>query len=329
MDIRETIKSIIGFSKDMQDIAKLISKSKRIGILGHREPDMDCIGSQIALTEALKKIGKDAYSINNGPFDKNMSEYIDYFVDSQKQDTDLFIVVDNSSIDRISSDNKIDLTKTVVIDHHFTNTGYGIVNYVDDSFVSASEMVFILIAYIDISLLDKSIVQMILNGILSDNGYYKHIRTDKYFSLMATYMLVSLGGDPKLSYSKMFCNNVTNEVKLLGLALERLETDLDSKVVWSYISESDKKLYNADIGSSGIFKEMMSIKKGKVFVFFKITESENKVSVSLRSDDDIDVATIAAMFGGGGHKVASGVMITGTYDEVKNKILSAVSKLFI
>ncbi|HBD95827.1 MAG: hypothetical protein A2015_09580 [Spirochaetes bacterium GWF1_31_7] len=327
MNLKEKIAKIVDFDPNMIKIADLIQKSKKIAILGHADPDIDCIGSQISLQKALCNLGFNAYTVNNGPFENNLSSYKDLFIPEVLENTDLIIVVDNSSVDRISSNKKIDLSKTVVIDHHYTNSGYGLINFVNENYVSASEMVFILLAYMNVDFSDKEITQWLLNGILSDNGYYRHIRVDKFFSLIASYFLIELGADPSSAYKNMFCNSSVNDVKLLGLLLNRIESTKNELIVSTWINDEDKNRYLSSVSSLFLFKEMMTIKNAKIFIFYKIIENENKVIVSLRSDEEYNVAAVAEQLGGGGHKVAAGASVQGSYAEVKEKVLSIINDL--
>ena len=157
---------------------------------------------------------------------------------------------------------------------------------------------------------------------LADNGY-RHIRTNKFLSLLNSYLLISMGADPHLTYKEMFINNNSNNVRLLGLLLNRIEGFNDDTIITTHITEKDIEEYHGKVTSLFIFKEMMSIKSGKIFILFKPIDSENKVIVSFRSEEGYDVSLIAQKFGGGGHKVASGASIVGTYEEVKAKVLEA------
>ncbi len=58
-----------------------------------------------------------------------------------------------------------------------------------------------------------------------------------------------------------------------------------------------------------------------------VEQTEARVKISWRSKVGYDVSAIATSFGGGGHKQAAGAMITGTLDEVKDKVLSATRVL--
>jgi len=57
------------------------------------------------------------------------------------------------------------------------------------------------------------------------------------------------------------------------------------------------------------------------------TEPSSQYHVSLRSDGAVDVAEIAASFGGGGHYSAAGFTIKSTLPDIKSKILNLAEQL--
>ncbi|HPP05626.1 MAG TPA: bifunctional oligoribonuclease/PAP phosphatase NrnA [Spirochaetota bacterium] len=310
-------------SKILKIIKKEIKKAKKIAVIGHVNPDGDCIGSQLALAEALKLLHKEVTCINEGEFE---TEYAKMFKDFFKtnieyKDYDLYIIVDTSSKSRIGNLEKdVDFSKSIVIDHHLKNANFGKINWVAEDFISCSEMIFLLFYYLKIDLSKNNINQFLLNGILSDNGYFQHIRINKFFSLFASYYLIESGANPKKSYDIMFCNNTLETEKLFSLVLSRISYYKTENLVWTYLLYNDKK-ENAEISSGMIFREMMSLKNVKISVYFK-TYEDGKVSISFRSTDDINVAKIAEFFGGGGHKVASGASLYGDFEEIKDKVLN-------
>ena len=315
-------------------LADQIRSASRIAVVGHVNPDGDCIGCQLGLRGGLISLGKDVTIINDGPFDNSYTRnYVDKFCQSSdicsKTDFDLFIVADSSSAERVAiAEDKIDLKRTIIIDHHQSGTNFGKTAWIDDRFVSASEMVFILLSFMGVTF-SASLAQALLDGVLSDNGYYQHIRTHKYGSLYISFLLISYGGDPNLSYRRMFCNNTLDTEKLFSKILGRTESLCDGKILWSYIYKSDRNIggQTIDFNSGMIFRDMLSVKGMKVAVFFKIDEDEHEVNISFRSTDDIDVAAVAGELGGGGHKVAAGCTVKGDFDTVKNKVLNMVSKI--
>ncbi len=318
----------------LNSLAEQIKAASRIAVVGHVNPDGDCIGCQLGLRGGLSILGKNVTIINDGPFDNSYTRnYADKFCQSSdigsKNDFDLFIVADSSSAERVAiAEDKIDFNRTIIIDHHQSGTNFGKTAWIEDSFVSASEMVFILLSYLGVNFTPQ-LAQALLDGILSDNGYYQHIRTHKFGSLYTSYLLIGYGGDPNLSYRRMFCNNTLDTEKLFSKILGRTESLCGGKILWSYIYKSDRNIggQTIDFNSGMMFRDMLSVKGLKVAVFFKIDEDENEVNISFRSTDDIDVAAVAGELGGGGHKVAAGCTVKGDFDTVKNKVLNMVTKI--
>ncbi|HPO51142.1 MAG TPA: DHH family phosphoesterase, partial [Spirochaetota bacterium] len=186
MEIKEILKK---YSKELTQIKNMIDKSQKIAIIGHVNPDGDCVGSQLGLQYALKIIGKDAVVINEGEF-KGVyrTNFKNYFLPDINEDYDLYIILDTANKERIGDlYKKIDIDKTIVIDHHITNNNFGSINWVSDHFISASEMVFLLILSMNIDISNGEGVQFLLNGLLSDNGFFQHIRTNKYLSLLISH----------------------------------------------------------------------------------------------------------------------------------------------
>ena len=329
MKIKEILKK---YDKELKKIEKMIIKSNNIAIIGHINPDGDCVGSQLGLKKALEKIGKNVTVINEGVFKgifkTNFQQFFEPDID---RDYDLFIVLDTANKERIGNlYKKVDIDKTIVIDHHITNNNFGKLNWVSDDFISASEMVFLLILKMGINISNSDGVQYLLNGLLSDNGFFQHIRTNKYLSLLISHKMIEMGADSKKSYDLMFCNNSIHTLKLFSLVLSRVTSENNGQILWSYLYEQDKKSNNGiDFESGMVFREMMFVVGVKVAVFFKVSEDEKKVEISFRSTDNVDVSQVASYFGGGGHKVAAGVSIEGDFETVKSKVLDRLNQILL
>ncbi len=330
MDIKSTIETVKGFPKEIAEIAKELDKAGKLMILGHKNPDMDCIGSQVSLALAMRERGKEIIIYSNGPFHSYMKDYEKLYTNKVENidDIDLFVVVDTSSLNRIDVDFELPLEKVIVLDHHVTNENFGKVNYIDSDLISATEIIFMLLVFMDYSFdQNKTVVQILLDGILSDNGYYKHIRSDKYMSLIFTYLLISKGANPKETYDKIYVNNSIDEIKLLGKILNRIDSLKNNQIIYTYQTDNDENGL-VHVSSALLFQQMTSIKTGKIFVYFKVNEAENKVIISMRCSPEYDVGSIANSFGGGGHKVAAGATIPGDYETVKKKVLNKILEVY-
>ena len=331
MDIKSTIETVKGFPKEIAEIARELNNAKKIIIFGHKNPDMDCIGSQVSLALAMRERGKEVIIYSNGPFHSYMADYEKLYTNKVENidDIDLFVVVDTSSLNRIDVDFELPFEKVIVLDHHVTNENFGKVNYIDSDLISATEIIFMLLVYMDYSFeKNKTVVQILLDGILSDNGYYKHIRTDKYMSLIFTYLLISKGANPKETYDKMYVNNNIAEIKLLGKILDRIESLKGDQIIYTYQTDNDENESGVQVSSALLFQQMTSIKTGKIFLYFKVNTVENKVIVSMRCSPEYDIGSICNIFGGGGHKVAAGATISGDYETVKKKVLDKILEIY-
>ncbi|HOV14912.1 MAG TPA: DHH family phosphoesterase, partial [Spirochaetota bacterium] len=226
MEIKDVLKK---YDKELTQIKKMIEKSSSIAIIGHINPDGDCIGSQLGLYSALKKIGKNVSVINEGVF-KGIykSNFQHLFISEIDKNYDLYIVLDTANKERIGNlYKKIDIEKTIVIDHHITNNNFGKANWVSDNFISASEMVFLLILKMEIDITHSDGIQYLLNGLLSDNGFFQHIRQQKSLSLLISHKMIEMGADSKKSYDLMFCNNSLDTIKLFSIALSRITPEMN------------------------------------------------------------------------------------------------------
>lgn len=304
-----------------------IKNSKNVAIVGHLDPDGDTIGSQLGLKYYLESAGYNTTAINQGPFELNLKKYNNEFVKSIDREYDLYIVLDTPDLKRIGKiEKKIEKKKTIVIDHHFTNTRFGAINWINEAFVSTAEMVFLLIIKLGFKPDNIKANQFLLNGIVSDTGFFQHIRKEKNFALLASYILIQNGADPALSYNELYGQKTLENKKFLALILSRIEPYDEGEILWTYITKDDRKRFkNTQLESFFVFREMLTIDTAKVSILFK--EFDDRVEVSFRSFDKVDVATLAKEFGGGGHKAASGVVFNkNTLKDIKDYVLKKTSE---
>ena len=126
-----------------------ILKAKRIGLSFHTSPDGDALGSTLALLNALRYIGKDAYIISRDVIPDNFSylsfsEEIDGETTKPDKDTDLVIVLDCGNVERISADLSEYKGTLIDLDHHVSNENYGHINFVDTQAAATCELSYLL-----------------------------------------------------------------------------------------------------------------------------------------------------------------------------------------
>jgi len=114
-------------------------------------------------------------------------------------------------------------------------------------------------------------------------------------------------------------------IKLLGLCLTTLEITPDGKIA---TIELPKRFF-AEAGASpedteGIVNYGRMIEGVLVSALLKEIDAKS-TRVSMRAKPGVDVQAVAAMFGGGGHKAASGCTMPFALGEAKAKLVSILS----
>ncbi len=147
-------------------------------------------------------------------------------------------------------------------------------------------------------------------GILTDTGFLRFPNADARVYEDATE-LVKLGGKPHKISSMILENKRIEQFHLFADVLEKMKTELDGKLVYSYITQDMYKKHGCtDEDSSGFVHELRSIRGVEVAVMFMEIRPK-LVHVSMRSKEWFDLSQFAKSIGGGGHPRAAGASIEG------------------
>lgn len=313
----------------LDDILVEMNKAQKIVIMAHETPDGDAIGSMLSMYLALKKLGKEADVIIK-EFPRTFSflpgaDKVKTNSDTEKYD--LAISLDCADLKRLVGREYFEKAKkTIVIDHHSTNTMYGDLNFVNPVSPACCEILAGMFEYFDISI-DANLGSCILTGIITDTGGFKYASvTSETFEFTAE--LLRKGVNVSDIYQRVLETRTKANFELLRRATNRLEFLEDGKIVFTYINKKDEEEVNAEIGDhEGIVENGRSIEGVKVSVFIREKE-ENVYKVSMRTgnNSNINVSDICYIFGGGGHPRAAGAVVTGTVEQVKEKLVKEIKK---
>ena len=312
----------------MNSIIDRILICDNIMVFTHISPDGDAIGSSLALAGAIRSLGKNVFvNIPEFPTFFNYLKLSELVDDGVQKPCDLVVVVDTSSIDRIGfGDYVFDKDKTIVIDHHATNSLYGSVNYVDSNSSSCCEIIYELISKMNIDI-TQDIGESLLTGILTDtNGYLNSNVNSRTFDISSK--LVSLGVDIHKLYYRLLVSISRISFELRKRVYNRLEFFNDNRIAFSYLTNQDIIESSATTSDyEGMVEIGRSIEGVQVSVFVRETELGYKVSI--RSILDVSSADIATVFGGGGHICASGCLINDSLDNVKEMLVKTIGEFLI
>jgi len=308
------------------EIADAIRARQRFVIVSHVRPDGDAIGSQLAMTLALRAMGKTVRAVSR---DKPPAPMLVFpgvsaieIADRVDDPGDAVIVMECGDLKRTGIDG-LERGFVINIDHHPGNTNYGAMNWFDISAAACGEMVFDIIRALGVPL-TTDIATHIYIAILTDTGsfHYSNI-TPRTFDICRH--CVEAGVSPPAVARSIFDSNNLGRLKLFGAVLSRMQLDDSGRIATVYV---DQRLAT-DCGGTyddteGLINLPLTVKEIRASAFFKEL-GPALYRVSLRSKGAIDVAAVAKQFGGGGHKNASGCAIEGDYLTARASLLAAMA----
>ena len=309
------------------DFKKIICNSNSIGIAGHVRPDGDCVGSTLAVYNYIKdNYPEKDVRIYLEPI-PNIFKFLkraDEIRSDYKDDVvfDLFIAEDCGDLGRLgqaaSYFSKAD--RTMCIDHHVSNQVFADDNYIFPDASSTCELVFELIGAENIN---KDIAECLYTGMVHDTGVFQYSCTSSKTMDIAGQLMEMDIDYPKI-VDETFYTKTYNQNKILGQALLKSQLHFGGACISSIITREDMQKFDVlPKHLDGIVNQLRVTKGVKVALFIYENE-DGTFKGSLRVNGNIDVAEIAACFGGGGHVKAAGFTIDGPIEETINEVLDVI-----
>ena len=314
----------------MKDLAAAIKKYDDLLICMHVDPDGDTIGSACALSLILEGLKKKYIIYSPDPiphiyrFIKNTDKTVKTLDDNKKYGA--VIAVDCGDIKRIAGGAKIRGLGDVLIniDHHEDNTMFGDINHVKQG-SSTGEIIYDLAQELKVKI-DTDMANALYAAIITDTGSFRYNNTTaKVFETAAA--LTRCGVSPNEIANRLYDSRTMSEIKMLGRALEKIESFSDGSIALIALTQEDVAACGATPEEMrGIVDHIRSLKDVEIAIFMRETE-KNRIKVNFRSKT-FNIQQIAKALGGGGHKRASGVVLEGSLDEVKNKVIGTAKSIW-
>jgi len=314
----------------LKKLKEYIDTYDRFVIIGHIDPDGDCISSILSLTYGLRRLKKFVIPAIDSKCPAvyegfQPASQIFFSTDINLEDFDAIITVDSSSPDRMGKYLALAGEKpNFVIDHHVTNDKWGDLTWLDVEASSAAEMVYRFLENMGIDF-DPILATINLLGIQTDTGFFKYTNTG-WQVMEISAELIKRGANAPFNASLILENNRVEEFYLLSEMSKKIVLTLEGKLIYSYITlnmlEKTGCTYE---DATGLIGELRSIKNVETAILF--TEmKEEEIKVSFRSKKWFDVATIAREYGGGGHQRASGCTLYQTIEKSIEEIVQKTIK---
>ncbi len=314
----------------LEKIVESISRSPRILIGSHINPDGDNLGSSLGLYKALSLLKKDVsiLEVDTIPEDYLFLPAIDDIQAIEEEEGDyIFIALDSADIDRLGRNKDLALkSKTLInIDHHGSNPAYGDLNYIDSKASATGELVYLLIKELDKELvLNKEVASCLYTAISTDTGSFMYSNTTSRTHRIAAELLKS-GIDTNSINVSLYQNKPYSKVKLFNRVMSDLRSYKDGRVLLGRVLDSDlEKTGTTKEDTEGLVEEIRNIKSVELAILLK--EGEDRTRVSLRSKNYVDCASIAASFNGGGHVRAAGCSIYENIDDAEKLLIKEIEE---
>jgi phosphoesterase RecJ-like protein len=305
---------------DRKHTADLLRNASRVLILGHANPDGDCIGSMAALRLALEALGKQADAWADDPVPLKYR-----FLDSllQKPDPvcnnswDLAVCVDTPCVSRLGIDPSLlpSGLPVLCIDHHRVCKEEFDFVYEDTGQSAVGCMLYDLFEDIGAPLTTK-MAEALYAAIVTDTGCFTN-RNTNVRAFQISVELINAGADPGTLAEYIYLSASVDQLRVLGEVLNSLELLSGGKGALMYLSDATRRKCGAENADTENFVNYArSIYGVKVAAMLIETEDGKSVRISLRSKDHSDdVRTFAENLGGGGHPCAAGATAPGSLEK--------------
>jgi phosphoesterase RecJ-like protein len=301
----------------LDEVGQLLKTSERIVILSHRQPDGDTIGANLALRMALQQWKKSPISACIDPppeYTLLLSGVYDFVNDFDTNAVDLLIAVDCGAhyMTRFHEKKPEILSKKIPflnIDHHPSNDHFGTHNLVHETAAAACFTVYHLLKYLNFTI-TREMATCLLLGLYFDTGSFMHSNTTPEVLEMAQD-LMNKGADFKKIVKGMFHTNTVGQLRLWGRILTRARLNQQGAVVSAVTNQDIQECGASSEEVGGVIDFLNAVPESK-FSLLLSEDGRGNVKGSLRTqNENIDLSQLAGLFGGGGHKKASGFSIPG------------------
>ena len=297
--------------------ATALREATTIALACHVNPDADALGSMLGLSNHLRSMGKTTVcSFPNEPFESprwaSLLPGTDALVPPKDfpKGPSIMVTCDVASMDRLAmlAPAAVRAKQLIWIDHHVSNEGLGTIPLIYPKASSTCEVVWRLLGRLggDIGV---DTAACLYAGLVTDTGRFQYqavtpetIRLGaalREFAFDHTRLVQALYEDNSLAY-----------LRLLAVALDRVTLETEADLLWTYLTQAD--LSSAGVPANetdDLIDVVRTAREADVTAVFK-QQRDGRFKVSLRSKGDHDVATVAAGFGGGGHRLAAGYTST-------------------
>jgi bifunctional oligoribonuclease and PAP phosphatase NrnA len=313
---------------------EIVKSNQRFVLTSHIRPDCDALGSELGMAGVLCTLGKSVRIVNGQATPPNLA-----FIDPQKQigvigqtvkpgelsDTDVVMVLDTSAWVQLGP--MADFIrgfpgKKIIVDHHVSEDDLGAELFKETTAEATGRLVVEAAAKLGVKL-TREIATPLFAAIATDTGWFRFASASAGTYSIAE-KLIDAGADPAAIYNALYEQDTLGRMKLRGLVLTRIETELNGRLAHTYVLKDDFAQVNAlPSDTEDVVNSALAIGGTEVAVIF-VEQQSGGFKISFRSRSSVNCSKIAETWGGGGHKAAAGAFVKGPFAEVQPQVLEVV-----
>jgi bifunctional oligoribonuclease and PAP phosphatase NrnA len=310
----------------MHEILQRIDEASHIVVIAHMNPDADSLGSASALYTHLLRLHK---KVSFFCATKNLSQkfacipWFEKIKESYPSSADLAIALDCGTLQRLGVDVECDL---INIDHHQSNNFFGRYNLVDVSCISTTAVLYNFFEENNI-LINPKMATALYAGLLDDSKGFVGEGVDG-----TTFAVLNALIEHKAEYKS--CNRSLRRyaslasLRLKGLMLQNMQLLHNARLCVFCVDIEDMKATGAlGMDCESALDESLYLPTVSISLLFK-ENKDGSIKCSLRSQNGYDIAPIASLYNGGGHKNRAGFILDTSYtlQSAKEEIINLIEK---
>jgi phosphoesterase RecJ-like protein len=324
---------------DWKRFADIVQASRRFLLMSHVRPDADALGSELGMAGVLQALGKQTTIVNahapppNLRFLDTKNQLKTLGLDAQPEsltDFDVLMILDTSAWAQLGAMGEIlrgSTARKVCVDHHVSQDDLGAEMFKDTTAEATGRLVVDAARHLNVKLTPE-IATPLFAAIATDTGWFRFgSASGDTYRCAAT--LVDAGARPSSIYKNLYEQDTLARLKLIGRTLDKAATEKNGRLIYTTISQEDFAATGAVPSDSEDIINMMLQVGGTEVAVICVELATGGVKFSFRSrmgadGKQIDVAKVAEIFAGGGHKAAAGATLNEPCSTARAKVLDAV-----
>ena len=318
-------------SLDWDTLASHLRQYRRFVLTSHIRPDCDALGSELGMAGILEGLGKQVEIVNGHPTPPGLSfldpsqriKVIGEHITPDEVNADCIIVLDTSAWAQLGP--MADVLRRfygpkLCIDHHVGEDELGTEFFKDTSAEATGHLVALCAKKLGVPI-TRPMATALYAAIATDTGWFRFASTTS-----STYRVIAelmdAGADPSGIYGDLYERDTIGRVRLRGRILSRTESELDGKLVYTYVKKEDFAETGAlPSDTEDAINLTLAIAGTQVAIIF-VEQLKGGFKLSFRSRCHVDCNSLARNFAGGGHRAAAGAYLEGDFTEVLPRVLA-------